>query len=209
MTFDGVPLAGADFFAELRFNNDKPWWTANKPRWERDVRAPLQALCDALASEFGEAKLFRPYRDVRFSTDKTPYKDHQGAVVAVAPGVGYYLQLSSDGLMAGGGWYEPRPDLIARYRAAVDAEASGLALERIVTDAVASGYEIWGEELKSAPRGFGGDHPRIALLRRKQVVASVQYGTPDWLATPEALDRVRADWRAFGPLLRWLATHLA
>ncbi len=146
---------------------------------------------------------------MRFSADKTPYQDHQGAVVAVAEGLGYYVQLSADGLMVGGGWHEPRPELVARYRAAVDAEASGGSLARIVADLVASGYEVWGEERKAAPRGFRGDHPRIDLLRRKQLVGSVRYGTPDWLESPEVVDRVRSDWRAFGPLLEWETVHLA
>jgi len=206
--FAGVPLAGADFFAELRFNNDKAWWAANKARWERDVRTPLAALCEALAPEFGDAKLFRPFRDVRFSNDKSPYKDHQGGVVRTVDGVGYYLQLSADGLLTGGGWYEATPDLVARYRAAVDADASGQALARIVDDLVGRGFGLHGDTLKTAPRGFTADHPRAALLRRKGLSGTMAHGTPDWLATPEALDRVRDDWRAYGPLMEWCATHL-
>lgn len=207
--FEGIPLAGADFFAELRFNNDKGWWAANKARWERDVRGPLTALCEALAPEFGDAKLFRPFRDVRFSNDKSPYKDHQGAVVRTVDGVGYYLQLSAEGLLTGGGWYDPTPDLLARYRAAVDADASGEALAGIVADLERDGYGLHGDTLKTAPRGFTGDHPRAALLRRRGLSGSMTHGTPDWLATPEAFGRVRDDWRAYGPLMVWLQAHLA
>lgn len=206
--FRGIPLAGADFFAELRFNNDKPWWTANKARWERDVRGPLTALCEALAPQFGDAKLFRPFRDVRFSNDKSPYKDHQGAVVIVAPATGYYLQLGAEGLMTGGGWYDPMPELVTRYRAAVDADASGAALVGIVAELEAAGFEVGGDTLKTAPRGFTADHPRAALLRHKSLRASRQHGAPEWLATPEAYDRVKADWDAYGPLLDWFRTHL-
>lgn len=206
--FEGIPLAGADFFAELRFNNDKAWWAANKARWERDVRGPLTALCEALAPDFGDAKLFRPHRDVRFSADKSPYKDHQGAVVIVAHATGYYVQLGAEGLMTGGGWYDPMPELVARYRAAVDAEASGAELVRIVAEAEASGFAVGGDALKTAPRGFTADHPRAALLRYKSLRASRAYGVPDWLATPAVYGRVKADWDAYGPLIDWLRTHL-
>ncbi|HOA89058.1 MAG TPA: DUF2461 domain-containing protein [Propioniciclava tarda] len=204
----GIDLDGVDFFAELAFNNDKDWWTANKARWEASVRRPMEALCAALAPEFGDAKLFRPYRDVRFSADKTPYKDHQGAVVDTVPSMGFYVQLSAHGLMTGGGWYAPSPDQVERFRASVDADGAGSSLAGIVTDLVSSGFEMGGDELKTAPRGFAKDHPRIDLLRRKHLLASVQHGTPDWLGTGEVVERVRADWLAYRPLLDWLEIHV-
>lgn len=209
MGFTGLPAAGADFYAELRFNNDRDWWLANKPRWERDVRAPLQALADALASEFGAARLFRPNRDVRFSADKSPYKDHQGVVVHTGPAMGYYVAMGAEGLMTGGGWYSPEPATVARFRSGVDDDDLGDSLEGIVDDLVAGGFEVGGDELKTAPRGFSADHPRIALLRRKTLVASAQRGTPEWLESPEAFDRVRDDWLAYQPLVNWLAAHAA
>lgn len=205
--FAGIPLAGADFFGELRFNNERAWWLANKERWERDVRRPLTQLCSALEGEFGAAKLFRPYRDTRFSADKTPYKDHQGCVVMTGPAMGLYVQLSTDGLMTGGGWYEPIPEMVARYRAAVH-ESPGAELVRIIDDLEQRGFEIGGDLLKTAPRGFTSDHPRIGLLRRKHLLASVQHGTPDWLSTPDAVAHVRADWLTYRPLLDWLAAHV-
>ncbi len=205
----GIPAAGADFFGELAFNNDKQWWTANKARYEADVRAPLQALCDDLAGEFGAAKLFRPFRDVRFSADKRPYKDHQGAVIATAAGAGYYLQLSAEGLMTGAGWHDPAPELVARYRAAVDDDSAGRQLAGIVESLLASGYEVRGDELKTAPRGFSADHPRIAFLRRKSLFASRDHGTPPWMSTATVVDHVRADWRGCAALIDWLTRHLA
>ena len=81
----GIPADAVAFYAELEANNTKDWWTANKERYEQSVREPIAALTDALADEFGEARIFRPYRDVRFSADKTPYKTEQGAI-ASAPG---------------------------------------------------------------------------------------------------------------------------
>ena len=80
MTFTGFPDEGLLFYEGLEADNSKTYWTRSKDTYDSCVRAPMQALVDALAAEFGTAKLFRPYRDVRFSNDKTPYKTHQGAV---------------------------------------------------------------------------------------------------------------------------------
>ena len=77
----------------------------------------------ALGGEFGEARIFRPYRDVRFSADKTPYKTEQGAIASAPGGAGYYVQISADGLRAGGGFRTTNPTQTARFRAAVDAPA--------------------------------------------------------------------------------------
>ena len=101
----GIPVDAVEFFAELELNNDRAWWTANQDRWKRVVRDPLRRLCDDLADEFGDATIFRPYRDVRFSANKSPYKTHQGAVVLTSDGVGFYVQISALGLLTGGGWY--------------------------------------------------------------------------------------------------------
>ena len=205
----GIPLAAVDFFGELRLNNDKAWWDEHKDAWQRDVRDPMQRLCGALADEFGQAKLFRPYRDVRFSADKTPYKEHQGAVIETAPLMGYYVQVSADGLLTGAGWYSPEPAMVARYRVAVDAEASGERLARLVEDLVELGFEPGGDQLKTAPRGFGVDHPRIALLRYKHLLFSRSHGTPQWLDTDEVVARVRDDWHAAAPVMDWLATYVS
>jgi len=128
----GIPLDAVAFYAELEANNTKDWWAANKERYEQSVREPFSALTDALAEEFGEARIFRPYRDVRFSADKTPYKTEQGAIASASGGAGYYLRVGSDGLVTGGGYMHGMPDQVARYRAALDADTSGKALVAIV-----------------------------------------------------------------------------
>ncbi len=76
--FGGIPSDAVTFYADLAGHNTRDWWAANKRRYEDSVRGPLRELTDALADEFGPAKIFRPHRDVRFSPDKTPYKDRQG-----------------------------------------------------------------------------------------------------------------------------------
>lgn len=204
----GIPVEAADFFAELEYNNEREWWLANQARWRRVVREPFEALCEALADEFGRAKVFRPNRDVRFSANKAPYKTHQGAVIRTSPGVGLYLQVSASGLMTGTGWWSPEPGQLEAYREAVLDEDSGEALAGVVEGLERAGAEIHGDRLKTAPRGIDPTHPRIGLLRHRTLLATIEHGTPDWFDAPELVDRVRDDWRAFGPLNTWLATHL-
>ena len=204
----GIPVDAVDFFAELELNNDRTWWTANKGRWQASVREPMERLCDGLADEFGEAKLFRPYRDVRFSNDKTPYKNHQGAVVHTSPGVGLYVQVSGAGLLTGTGWWRPEPGQLDAYRAAVLDDDSGDALASIVAALEEDGVVVHGDELKTAPRGVDPGHPRIRLLRYRTLLATVEHGVPDWLGTPEVLERVRDDWRSFAAVNQWLDAHL-
>ncbi len=105
--FDGFPPDSLELYALLEEDNSRERWHSLKPVWERTVRDPMLDLLELLADEFdpeGTAKLFRPHRDVRFSADKTPYKTHQGAFVAAHGSAGYYVQLSADGLLAGGGF---------------------------------------------------------------------------------------------------------
>ena len=95
----GFPDEAFDFYEGLQADNSKAYWTAHRETYETAVRAPLVALLAALEDEFGAGHVFRPYRDVRFSKDKTPYKDHQGAFAEVGDAVGYYVQISADGLL--------------------------------------------------------------------------------------------------------------
>ncbi len=205
----GIPVDAVDFFAELELNNDRAWWTANQDRWRRTIRDPMQKLCDELADEFGEAKIFRPHRDVRFSADKSPYKTHQGAVVLISPGVGYYVQISSQGLLTGGGWYQPTPEQIAAYREAVLDDDTGAALAGIAAQLEDADVELVGEQLKTAPRGIDPGHPRIGLLRHKTLLASVEHAIPEWLDTDELAENVAQEWRTYRPLLEWLARHVS
>ncbi len=106
MAFGGFTDEAFSFYEGLQGDNSKPYWTSHKETYERHVREPLTELCAELEDEFGAVKLFRPYRDVRFSKDKTPYKTHQGGHTAE----GFYIQIDADGLMVAGGMYAPTPD---------------------------------------------------------------------------------------------------
>ena len=153
--FEGFPSEAFDFYDALADNNTKPWWNDHKSDYTAFVRDPLLALLEELRAEFGEPHVFRPYRDARFSKDKTPIKDHQGGFVGVEDAMGYYVQVSGGGLMVAGGWYAPEGEQIARYRTSVDGPA-GAELERIL----ASMKRTW--EIDGRP----GEDPAPRVRRR-------------------------------------------
>lgn len=200
MAFHGWPAEALEFYEGLEADNSKTYWTANKSAYDELVLAPMTALMRELEPEFGEWKIFRPYRDVRFSADKTPYKTQ----IAARIGAGY-VQLSVDGLGAGAGYFHLMSDQIARYRDAVDDDTTGSALEKIIASAGKKGIDVRGREmLKKAPRGYPVDHPRIELLRYKGVVTWRQWEVEPWLGTAAAKKRLVEFFRASGPLVEWL-----
>lgn len=203
MAFTGIPFAALDFYEDLEADNSKTWWAAHKSVYDESVKAPMTALLAELEAEFGEGKVFRPYRDVRFSKDKTPYKTHQGGFVARGQSLGFYVQIDPAGLFVAGGFYGSTTDGIARYREAVDNDVRGVELEKLVTTLTAAGFEIGGDQLKTKPRGYELDHPRIGLLRHKSLTASKHFGSPDWLETSDAMVLVRDTWRELVPLVEW------
>ena len=207
MSFQGFPEAALDFYDDLEVDNSKAFWEQHKQTYQSAVAAPMRELTDALADEFGEAKLFRPYRDVRFSKDKSPYKTHPGAYVAVAPATGYYVQIGAPGVMVGAGFYDASAERLSAMRTAIDDDRRGRELEQIVADLTATGWEVGGGRLKTAPRGWDPGHPRIELLRHKTFTVSHPYGFDAVIHTPELVDRVRDDWRTTAPLIDWLTRH--
>jgi uncharacterized protein (TIGR02453 family) len=205
VAFDGWPAEALEFYEGLEADNSKAYWTAHKEVYERDVRGPMVALLDELAPEFGSGKVFRPHRDVRFSPDKSPYKTTIGATLEEG-----YVQLSAQGLAAASGMYVMAPDQLVRYRHAVADDLPGERLHGIVTDIQrAHGCEVTGHGmLKTAPRGFARDHPRVELLRHKGLVVWKQWPVAAWLGTAAAKDRVAELLRACRPLNAWLADNV-
>jgi uncharacterized protein (TIGR02453 family) len=204
MTFNGFPEPALEFYEGLVADNSKVYWTAHKAMYEEAVREPMLELLADLEPEFGAGHLFRPYRDVRFSHDKSPYKDHQGGYVATGDGVGFYVQVSADGLMAAGGWYSPQPAQVQRYRDAVDGPG-GAHLQSLVAAASDSGMEVGGDMLATRPRGTPADHPHAQLLRHRSLTLSRSFEPADWLHTAGARDEVGDAWRTMSPLVVWLA----
>jgi uncharacterized protein (TIGR02453 family) len=204
MPFSGWPEEALEFYEGLAADNTKTYWTARKAVYEEKVLGPMTELLEELGPEFGEPKVFRPYRDVRFSKDKSPYKTHLGAMLG-----GRYIQLSADGLAAGDGMYGMAADQLDRYRRAVAGDLTGAELERVVAGIERDGYGVHGRDvLKSAPRGYPADHPRIELLRYKGIVAWHEWPVEPWLETAAAKEHITGFLRAAQPLSGWLETHV-
>ncbi|MET8001949.1 DUF2461 domain-containing protein [Nonomuraea glycinis] len=208
MGFTGIPDEAFVFYEGLEADNSKTYFARHKHLYEEAVRAPMVALTEELAAEFGQAQLFRPYRDVRFAKDKSPYKTHQGAFVEHQPGIGLYVEVSAAGLFTAGGVYSQAADQVARYRAAVDEDLSGKPLEEIVSSLRAAGYAVSGDRLKTRPRGVPVDHPRLDLLRHRSLHAGSRFEPEPWVHTPEVAARVRDTWRDYAPLIEWLCAHV-
>jgi uncharacterized protein (TIGR02453 family) len=204
MAFTGWPVEGVEFYEGLQADNSKVYWQEHKAVYERDVRAPMEQLLAELADEFGSGKLFRPYRDVRFSADKTPYKTNCAATLGAG-----YISFSADGLSTGAGLYLPDSAALQRYRTAVTREKSGNELVAIVAALRKAGYETMAHEvLKTAPRGVPKDHPRIDLLRHKGIAMMKTWPVGAWLGTAKAKERVVTTLRAAAPLGDWLTRHV-
>jgi uncharacterized protein (TIGR02453 family) len=204
VSFTGFPVAALDFYDDLEMDNSKSFWEAHRAVYKDAVEAPMKALTAALEPEFGPAKVFRPYRDVRFAKDKTPYKTHQGAFVASGPSTGWYVEISARGTRVGAGFYDASGPHLAAVREAMAEERTGRALERLLRKLERAGFEVGGEQLKTSPRGYDADHPRIHLLRHKQLFVGRSYGFEADAIDAGLLDRVRADWQALRPLVSWL-----
>ncbi len=205
--FTGIPVAALDFYDDLEVDNTRSFWEKHKAVYDESVKAPMAALTAALAPEFGDAKIFRPYRDVRFAKDKTPYKTHQGAFVPAGPATGWYVEVSARGVRTGAGFYEASSPRLAAIRAAIDDERRGSELERLLRGLEAEGWDLGGDRLKTTPRGYSADHPRIELLRHRSMTVGRSHGFEPVVHTPELLDVVQDDWRALRPFVEWVAAN--
>jgi uncharacterized protein (TIGR02453 family) len=206
MVFGGWTAQALEFYAGLEADNTKSYWTSHKAVYDEKILGPMSELVEQLAAEFGEPKIFRPYRDVRFSADKTPYKTHIGATL----GHTSYVQFSADGLAAGAGMWQLDPDRLARYRAAVAADGTGAELQAIIAMLEKEGVEVHGHgSLKSAPRGYPPDHPRVDLLRHKGLTTWQHWDPEPWLGTPEAAEKLTSFLRTSAPFCSWLTSNVA
>lgn len=208
MGFSGFPPEAFELYAALAADNSRVFWQANKDTYRTAVREPLDALLAEL-DDHGPFHVFRPYKDVRFAKDKRPYKDHQGAYGESEGGAGFYLQISASGLMAATGYYAMAGDQLLRFREAVDSEGRGREVATLVADLVRRGFGVGAiGELKTAPRGYPRDHPRIELLRRKGLMVSRSWERAAWMSTRAVVRRVRDTWDAAAELNAWLDSHV-
>jgi uncharacterized protein (TIGR02453 family) len=144
---------------------------------------------------------------VRFAKDKTPYKTHQGAYVAVGQSTGWYVQIGAAGVRVGFGFYDASTARLSAIRDAIADDKRGRRLRTILNRLQKQGFELGGERLKTTPRGYDADHPRIDLLRHKSMTLGRSYGFEPVIHTAELLDMVRTDWRAGRPFVEWVSAN--
>lgn len=207
---NGFSAKATRFFQDLEDDNSREFWQAQADTFAREVKQPMTALLESLPDQYQPFRLFRMNRDLRFTRDKSPYKTQQGAM-SEAEGSDYYLHLDGRGLLVAAGAYMMEPDQLERYRAAVDDGRKGKALERILADL--ERQEVDTEDmgvpaLKTAPRGYAKDHPRIHLLRQKGVVGWRTLPGTELRDGDRVRDFVVETFTACEPLVGWLGRHV-
>jgi uncharacterized protein (TIGR02453 family) len=219
--FEGFDKEALQFFHELTLEMNREWFEANKARYVRLWVEPMTSLLADVARRLaktyaplrlGAPKLFRIYRDVRFSKDKTPYKTHVAGMLplhAKKPIEGgcsaLYMHVGVDEEYAGAGTYVFDDKQLPRWRKLVAADKSGTEIGKLVTKLRKAGYEVGGhDDYKKVPKGFDAEHPRADLLRMRGLTA----GFP---AIPRGVlhQRTLADWiaghaKAVAPLVTWI-----
>ena len=213
-----------EFFRELKGNNNKQWFQSNRERYEQQVRLPLQRFImdfqqplERISRHFQAdprpvgGSLFRIYRDVRFSPDKSPYKTHGGIQFRHEQGKdvhapGFYLHLEPDNVFAAVGIWHPDSAALGRIREAI--ACGPAAWLRAMTDPEFSNlYELGGDSLKRAPQGYDPGHPQIEDLKRKDFIAHVLLSEDETCAA-DFLDRYARLCSAAGPFMRFLTETL-
>jgi uncharacterized protein (TIGR02453 family) len=201
--FRGWSEACQRFFIGLELDNSKRYFDAHREAYEVEVKGPMVALMDSLAGDYGEGKIFRANRDIRFSKDKSPYKTNIAATAAMN-GRGGYISLDARGLTVAAGRYELTPQQLSKYRQKVAADSTGAPLVAIVAKLEKAGYGIGGEALKRVPAGWPQDHPRARLLKHKILYIYKNLGLQPWLGTPAARKHILKVWTDATPLNDWL-----
>lgn len=211
-----------DFFRDLKENNNRDWFQANKDRYENDVKEPLLTFIAAFAQRAPEispmvmavprvqgGSLFRIYRDVRFSKDKTPYKTgaglhfrHKRGKDVHAPG--YYLHLEPGGVFAGAGIWKPDTATLTKIRTKI-AEHPDQWTAILKAPGLKEGFSQGGDSLIRPPKGFDPDHPLIDELKRKDHLVSIDL-SEEIACRPDFLDYYVELCKRTAPFMEFLTT---
>ena len=223
MTAPAIPSALFDFLRELKENNDRAWFEANRARYIGDVRDPMLDFIAAFGEPLAEisphfradprangGSLFRIYRDTRFSRDKTPYKTNVGAHFRHAAGrdahaPGFYLHLEPGRCFAGCGIWRPGGEAVGAIREAIAGRPR--VWRRVTGASFCETFTLMGESLKRPPRGYDAGHPLVGDLKRKDFIARAEVSEAD-AVEPGFLDRFAGIARSGGPFVRFLSEAL-
>ena len=213
-----------EFFRALERNNRKQWFQGNKERYEQKVRLPLQRFIMDFDQPLRRisphyradprpvgGSLFRIYRDVRFSPDKSPYKTHGGIQFRHEMGKdvhapGFYLHLEPDNVFAAVGIWHPDSAALGRIREVIAADPVKW-LKAKNSPGFSKAYELGGDSLKRAPQGYDPDHPQIEDLKRKDFIASAALSERAACA-PDFPDRYARLCASAAPFMEFLTTAL-
>jgi uncharacterized protein (TIGR02453 family) len=217
--FEGFPPEGIEFLRRLKRNNNRPWFEKHKQEYEAYVKQPMQSLIAALQPHFEKfapefdlspkRSFFRIYRDVRFSSDKTPYKTHAAAhfVLRGKPkgvaGSGYYLHIEPGEVFLGGGIYMPDGDQLKDIRRSIDAHADRFLSILHNKKFISTFEKLESEKLKRVPKGYDPDHPMAEWLKQKQFFVGVEW-PESRCKRKEFVGEVSAVCEAAAPLVRFL-----
>jgi uncharacterized protein (TIGR02453 family) len=221
--FEGFADDSAKFFKALEKKNDRHWFLAHKAEFEAGWNAPMKLLLAEVREaidgayphcDLGEPKVFRIFRDVRFSKDKSPYKTHIGGFIPLERHgkkttdrtMALYFHVGADERFGAAGHYMMEPESLERFRAAVADETRGQELERILRSLSKKGFPANSHDsLKRVPKGYPQDHPRGEMLRRKGLVVTFPKVPAGLLATAKLPKWLANTCKTASPLVEWLA----
>lgn len=219
--FDGFPKETMRFLRDLKKNNDRDWFNANKPRYEQHVKEPMQQLLSTLAARMKgvhpeivlepKKAMYRIYRDVRFSKDKSPYKTWIAAAFTFQGydrkhDAAYYFHITPGEVGIGGGLYAPMGDRLKNLRAAIDRDAAALRTIIEEKNYVRMFGGMVGEELQRIPQGYDREHPDADLLRKKQFLCWKELPTSS-VHRSDFVDVLVEHFTAMTPFVRYLVEH--
>jgi uncharacterized protein (TIGR02453 family) len=219
--FEGFPKDGLKFLKELKKNNNREWFTENKARYEASLREPMELLLGSLAEKLRvhepdlviepKRSIYRIYRDVRFSKDKTPYKTHIAAAFSYK-GLnknnepGFYFHISDVEVGIGGGLYMPSSDQVKNMRKALAQDAKEFKKILAAKKFTDHFTDIEGEKLTRVPQGFAPDHPDGELLKLKQYLCW-KLLPPKTIFEDDFVSILVDHFLAMAPLVKYLAVH--
>ena len=203
------------FFKKLEKNNNREWFEINKPEFKRieaEVKHFGQKLKEALEAteHIDRVKLFRVYRDVRFSKDKTPYKTHFGISMHREKPCyrgGYYVHLKPNKNFAAVGFWDPNKEDLLRIRKELELDPSEFRELMHESDFKNTWGNLEGEEVKTAPKGFSKEDPNIDLIRKKMFLFRKKYSDKEVLS-PNFLEQLAQDFRTVRPFLDYMSSVL-
>jgi uncharacterized protein (TIGR02453 family) len=226
--FLGFPREGLDFLSSLAEHNNRAWFEDHKKTYVTALARPAQAFVVALGERLktieprlqydtrlnGSGSIYRIYRDIRFSKDKTPYKTHLdmafwvGEDKKASPSL-FGMRIEAQGGIALAGHYHFEDDFKSQFQTAVDDSSRGEALQSHLRDLKEAGYAIEGEQYQRVPGGYDSNHPRGNLLRYKGLYALSPAIPPEVLTRPELVQVVYDHCLKMAPLHHWLVTTAA